>query len=179
MANMAYLKMPLARSLRNPRAAVEQVNQKNTIRVTQRPPKLLVQNSEDRSISGGCFYNAFSRIYNSLFGRAVIGYRGSLRSWLAEGGCSRENTDSWAINAKRRIPEDIDQIEEANRSAAEELLIKIRGHESQFREMARYGVAGLRISIVSELLPPCLLSADLLRQISGLGVDLEIEISAA
>jgi hypothetical protein len=88
-------------------------------------------------------------------------------------------TDSWAINVKRRIPEDIDQIEEANRSAVEELLIKIRGHESQFREMARYGVAGLRISIVSELLPPCILSADILRQISVLGVDLEVEISAA
>jgi hypothetical protein len=88
-------------------------------------------------------------------------------------------TDSWAINAKRNIPEDIDQIEEANHSAIEELLIKIRGHESRFREMARYGVAGLRISIVSELLPPCILSADILRQISVLGVDLEVEIAAA
>jgi hypothetical protein len=88
-------------------------------------------------------------------------------------------TDSWAITTKRHIPEDIDQIEKANHSAVEELLNKIRGHESRFKEMARYGVAGLRISIVSELLPPCILSADILRQIGVLGVDLEIEIAAA
>lgn len=88
-------------------------------------------------------------------------------------------TDSWAITAKRHTSEDVDEIEKANNSAVDELLNKIRGHESGFTEMARYGVAGLRISIVSELLPPCILSADRLRQISVLGVDLEVEIAAA
>jgi hypothetical protein len=88
-------------------------------------------------------------------------------------------TDSWAITARQKIEEDVNRIEKAIQSVTEQVLFKIRGHEKQFSEIAGYGISGLRISIVSKLLPPCILPAHLLHEISRLGVELEVEISEA
>lgn len=86
---------------------------------------------------------------------------------------------SWAITSRLQVAEDVHAIENSTKSALEGIIAQVTGHEREFRQIARYGVAGLRISIVSEMLPPCVLTSNLLTDISRLGVDLEIEVSPA
>ncbi|MEO6805322.1 MAG: DUF4279 domain-containing protein [Edaphobacter sp.] len=86
-------------------------------------------------------------------------------------------TDSWAMAAKLRVPENIDEIETGIKDAVKEVLVRMRGREDQFRRAIAWGVSGLRISIVSPLLPPCILEAEALNTISKLGVGLEIEVA--
>ncbi len=66
-------------------------------------------------------------------------------------------TNSWARAIKLKVPEDVDEVELGIKSAVDQVLSAMRGHEDQFRSVVAWGVSSLRISIVSELMPPCIL----------------------
>jgi hypothetical protein len=50
------------------------------------------------------------------------------------------------------------------------------GYEERFRTIAEAQTAGILIAISSTLMPPLIVSSTLLKAISKLGVDLEIDV---
>lgn len=87
------------------------------------------------------------------------------------------STDSWLQASKCVVADEIDEIDRAARKTVLSVVSRLQGHEDRFREVAAWGKAGLRVSLVSRLLPPLLIEARALELIGKLGVELEVDVA--
>ena len=85
-------------------------------------------------------------------------------------------TSSWKLTEKVSSPDDADEISSAIEGALASTLAKVANCEEKVSAVAAMNTAGLLIAISSKFAPPLVVKSELLRAISLLGVDLEIDI---
>jgi hypothetical protein len=86
-------------------------------------------------------------------------------------------TNAWQLTENATVLDEADQVASAVESVLKSVLEKTAGHEERFYAIAEPYTAGVFIAISSKFMPPLIVSSRLLKAISKLGVDLEIDVN--
>lgn len=85
-------------------------------------------------------------------------------------------TKSWKLESVAEVEESSEVILNQLTASLRDILNRMRGHEQGFHSAASHGISGLMVGIQAESPPAILFDADIIKGISALGVDLELDL---
>jgi hypothetical protein len=84
--------------------------------------------------------------------------------------------NSWRLEIGTETVEDPDQINKQISALLWNIMHRMRGHEDAFKAAGSLGDCGLLIGVRAASVPPIILGADILRAITSLEVDLQMDL---
>jgi|WetSurMetagenome_2_1015567.scaffolds.fasta_scaffold09154_7 hypothetical protein len=82
-----------------------------------------------------------------------------------------------AIRFSCWVNDDSEEILAQIKTAISEIINRIRGNEDKFRSVASKEISGLLVGITAKDIPAIVIDANIIKGISSLGIDLEIDLT--
>jgi hypothetical protein len=86
-------------------------------------------------------------------------------------------SNSWQLGSAVEVNDDSEEILAQIKTAISDIINRIRGNEDKFRSVASKEISGLLVGITAKDIPAIVIDANIIKGISSLGIDLEIDLT--